>query len=90
LAVALKVHSCGNVDFIATNDIIRGFTEHITVPDGEDTVTIPNFIDNESKLKGRCHEAQATDAFLFFMFAAFAGTLVLGLIGKGGKNGSIV
>jgi len=41
MAVALHVHSCGNIAYIMTNQIIDGSSQ-------------------------RCHEAQATTAFLWF------------------------
>jgi len=63
LAVALQTTSCSDVVQMAQNDIIRGFSASIGA------------IPNRGTLQTRCHEAQATDAFLFFMFAAFAGSL---------------
>jgi len=86
LAVALKVHSCSNDKFLITNSIINAGAFFFRDEDGKSVL----HEETRSHLQGRCHEAQATTAFLYFMFALFAGTCVLGLLGKGGRNGSIV
>jgi hypothetical protein len=40
--------------------------------------------------EGRCREAQATTAFLWFLFACFAVTVGLSFMNKGKGRGSIV
>jgi hypothetical protein len=74
------VNSCSDVVYINTNVIIRG--------DGDfDGIPISNADDN---LTGRCQQAQATTAFLFFSFFAFVATAVLSLRRGSGGKGSIV
>jgi hypothetical protein len=45
---------------------------------------------SDDDLFARCHEAQAVTAFLWFAFACFVATTVLGVMGRGWKGGSIV
>lgn len=83
LAAELRVHSCGNEVCLlqvhsrslstATNGFIKDYTHS-------------NFVTNGSHNPGkRCHEAQAVCAFLWFGFAAYAGSLVFsGLASRGG------
>lgn len=48
----------------------------------------PDF--QESDLEGRCHQAQAATAFLFFSVACFAATAALNVLRRDGVKGSIV
>ncbi|MCJ1279330.1 hypothetical protein MMC21_007154 [Puttea exsequens] len=66
LAAELRVHSCGDRNYVHGNSVLNGSP-------------------NPSK---RCHEAQAVTAFLWFAFAAFAGSLVFSFLGSRGGSSS--
>ncbi|EWC48841.1 hypothetical protein DRE_00146 [Drechslerella stenobrocha 248] len=65
LAVALGIHSCGNMEYVRSNSITNGNPDQT----------------------GRCHEAQALCAFLWFLFFAYLASFVLSFIGW--RRGSI-
>ncbi|MCJ1371209.1 hypothetical protein MMC20_002424 [Loxospora ochrophaea] len=66
LAADLKVHSCSNAGYLASNGVVNGSRDP----------------------KKRCHEAQAVCAFLWFGFAAYAGsTFFSALESRGGTSG---
>jgi hypothetical protein len=75
-AATLGVHNCSDLYYTAQNTIITGSGDYQDQP-------LPDF-------EGRCHQAQAATAFLFFAVACFAGTAVLGVLRKDGAKGSIV
>jgi len=56
---------------------------------GNAAFTHSNFITNGSpNTSSRCHEAQATTAFLWFGFAAFAASTVFSFLNRGSVSGS--
>jgi len=63
LAAKLHVHSCGNFDYLLSNNLTR----------------------NSDSPKKTCRELQASTAFLWFLFAAFAGSLVVTFISSKGS-----
>jgi hypothetical protein len=74
------VHSCSDTDYTQTNVLIRADGDFDGIP----------IYSPDANLMGRCQQAQATTAFLFFTFIAFAATTVLSFMHRSGKRGSIV
>lgn len=82
-AVGLHGGSCGNVNYLQSNRLIRGagsFTNLST----KETGSAYNGSDN---LGSRCHQAQAVMVFLFFISACFLASGVLGFFGNRRKSG---
>jgi len=79
----LGIHNCSDLEYTAFNVIIRGNGDYEGQP-------IPNPDFQPSDLEGRCHQAQAATAFLFFSFACFAGAAFLSMMRRDGVRGSIV
>jgi len=66
LAARLRVHSCTNFAYLASNDLTNG---------------------SNSPTK-TCRELQASTAFLWFLFAAFAASMVVSFLGSRGSFSS--
>jgi hypothetical protein len=82
-AATLGIHSCSDPFYTGVNVILRGNGDFNGHP-------IPNLEFSLGDLEGRCHQAQATTAFLFFAFACFAATAALSVLRRDGAKGSIV
>lgn len=81
MAADLKVHSCSNQVCYA-QEYNLPFQTNV-----EQSYLVRNRITNgASDMEGRCREAQATTAFLWFGWACFMVSLVLSLTSSGGAN----
>jgi hypothetical protein len=83
LAAKLGVHSCGN-------QVGREFGLQRPLTDSAQGYIKSNAVVNgAANQKKRCHEAQASDAFLWFGFASYAASLLFSLLAMrgGGMSG---